>query len=130
LSASGAAMKTLPTMLILLLLLHLQCGGSCLAESLDRATQGATDAQPPCHQHGQTPTNKPQQSSHHVEGTCAQAPVIEAKLDIGKAVLQLGAILPDVITASQPNNFEMHRYIPDDLRSLLLRPSAISVLRI
>src|SRR5262245_34012383 len=123
-------MKTLSTMLILLLLLHLQCGGSCLAESLDRAMQGATDAQPPCHQHGQTPTNQPQQSSHHVEGTCAQGPVIEAKLGIGKAVLQLGAILPDAIAASQPIDFEMHRHIPDDLRSLSPQPSTISVLRI
>src|SRR5262245_5449157 len=122
-------MKTLCAMLIVLLFVHLQCGGSCLAESLRVETDApATSAEPPCHQQGQTPTND--QSSHHAEGTCAQGPVIEAKLSVVKVILQWDAPLPDAIGTDQPSDFEIGRYTPGDPAILLRPPAAISVLRI
>src|SRR5262245_15220215 len=124
-------MKTLCTMLIALLFVHLQCGGSCLAESLRLETLGPTSAEPPCHQHGPTPTND--QPTHHAEGTegtCTQGPLIEAKLSIAKVVLQWEATFPDAIGTSQPSDLEIHRYIPADARILLRPAAAISVLRV
>ncbi len=122
-------MKILSTMLILLLFLHLQCGGSCLTESFGLGALPATKTQPPCHQQGQTPSND-SHPSHHSDGTCTQGPLIEAKLSIGKVVLQSDATLPDTIRTSQPSDFEMRGCIPADPRILLSPPTAISVLRI
>src|SRR5262249_56096933 len=108
---TSAAMKTLSTMLILLLFLHLQCGGSCLSESL--GANPATNTEPPCHD--QTPTNDPQ-PSHHPDATCSQGPLIEAKLSIGKVIFQSDAALPDTIRSSHPTNFQIRRHIPPHLQ--------------
>src|SRR5262245_59236533 len=115
-------MKTLCGVLICLLLLHLQCGGSCLTESLDHGNFAAPRSEePPCHQHSQSPTNNPQ-PSRHAEGTCTQGPLISAKLSFGKVVLESHATLPDTLGTSQPSDFELRRYTPVDPQILAPPP--------
>jgi hypothetical protein len=122
-------MKILATILVLLLFLHLECGGSCLAESFHARTHAAANEEPPCHQHGQTPTNDTP-SSHHAEGTCAQGPLIEAKLSVSKVVLHWDGTLPTTVETGQAIGFELRRNTPIDLRILIPPPTPISVLRI
>src|SRR5215475_241330 len=125
----GTVMKTFATILIFLLFLHLECGGSCLAESFVSRTHVATNGEPPCHQHGQAPTNDAP-SSRHAQGTCAQGPLIEGKLSVGKVVLHWDVTLPSTVEMGQAIAFELRRNTPIDLRILIPPPAAISVLRI
>src|SRR5262249_2698305 len=120
---------TLCAMLIVLLFVHLQCGGSCLAESLRLETHPpSTSAEPPCHQHSQTPTND--QSSNHAEGTCTQGPLIDSKFSAGTVMLQWDATLPGAIGTGQPSDFDIFRYTPADPVILFHPPVSISVRRI
>ena len=124
-------MKTLCSSLILLLLLHLQCGGSCLAESLGLPGRTApASTEPPCHQHGQTPVND-QQPPHQADSICSQGPLIQSKLSIGKVVLHLDAtLLLDEIDTMHPADFNVRRYVRLSPQLVLLSPAAFSVLRI
>ena len=81
-------------LLIAALVVHLQCGGSCLAETLNSQTAGASSSvEPPCHEH-QQPTDSPQQN-HDRFNSCSQGPLIEAKGGAsGKGMLNVAAISP------------------------------------
>src|SRR5262245_29740938 len=118
-------MKTLATVLILFLILHLQCGGSCLSQSFGARTHDTTNEVPPCHQHGQTRTTP---SSQYPQTSCAPGPLIEAKLSTGKILLEWDPTFVAALEMSQPSNLEMLRNTPTDPRIPLFPPTAISVL--
>src|SRR5215831_419618 len=83
-------MKAASTILIAVLALHLQCSGSCLADSLR-----AFDNQPPCHKHANLPS-KDHQPSHETNNPCDQGSILQSKVQISirSADLQLTAVLP------------------------------------
>jgi len=69
-------MKIVSALLVIVLLLHLGCVGSCVAASTE----------PPCHQH---------QSQQNINSSCSDRPLIEAKTAAtGKCALELVAMLP------------------------------------
>jgi len=84
------AMRALVTVLIAIITLHLQCSGSCLAESLH-----TFDNQPPCHKHTNLPSSD-HRSSHETNNPCDQGTILEAKVRIfsRSAIPQVTAVLP------------------------------------
>ena len=70
-------MKIVCALLVVVLLVHLQCIGSCLAES----------AQPPCHPH---------QSQHDANSSCSEQATDSrpSSAAAGKCTLEVPAILP------------------------------------
>ena len=118
--------------IIAALLMHLQCGSSCLAESLGSRQQTTPiSTEPPCHQHSQAPSNDPV-PKHETNTPCTQGPAAEAKsLLCRKNVhLHVAALLPlaaPVLTLEPAieANFRWHN--PPDESS---PPKAVSVLRI
>src|SRR5437867_2424767 len=106
-------MKTLSFMLAAVMIMHLQCGGSCLSESLQAA-------QPPCHQHGSAPSKTPQ-VPHDANSPCTQGPLIES---------QFMAVLPvtiQTITLIEPISRTFTTHDPSGVWS---PPIPLSILRI
>jgi hypothetical protein len=96
-------MKYVCMLLIAVLVVHLQCGGSCLAEMLSsQADVSKGSAEPPCHQHQQQSSDVPQ-PRHDTVSSCSQGPIIDAKATAsGKCALDVAAISPIV---SRPPSF-------------------------
>src|SRR5262245_31250256 len=84
------AMKALGTVLIGIIALHLQCSGSCLAESLR-----SFDNQPPCHKHANLPSSD-HRSSPETNNPCDQGTILQSKVRISSrsAIPQLMAVVP------------------------------------
>src|SRR5262249_67892 len=129
--SSSAAMKVLSGSLILLLLLHLQCGGSCLIEAFGGAIHEApTNTQPPCHQQGNPPPTD-RQSSHHTESRCNQGKLIESRTyNSGKIGPEFAAVLPPTITVMMASEPGFQKMTPGTPSSVLPSPVPISILRI
>jgi len=91
--------------LILVLAAHLQCGGSCLADSLKSPAhaEAAADA-PPCHQHQPVPSHG-NERSHDLNAPCTQQSGITAKsTPHGTIVFESTALLPVVAGLNVPAN--------------------------
>jgi hypothetical protein len=119
------SMKTACSILILVLLAHVQCGGSCVAETLKHLRPAASE--PPCHQHSQNPEK--QRPVHQTEGTCSQGPLIESKVFGKRAAMPEIAVfaLPTAVQADySPLLYRLDVPVP------LTRPSppSLSILRI
>src|SRR3989442_12535227 len=125
-------MKNVCSILITVVILtHLQCGASCLSESLANIAQTTpVSAEPPCHQHAKVPANSPH-APHETNTPCTQGPVLEAKIMLsGKWVQQAAAILPPavpIVSLDQLIDRTLPTYNPFDLWSSL---NSLSVLRI
>jgi hypothetical protein len=115
-------MKFLSGSLILLLLLHLQCGGSC--------RKPATKTPPPCHKQENSPPSQPQ-SSHEADGPCNQGQLIESKtFHSGKVALELAAVLPLSLAAAMASDLRLPTITPGIASVASPPPVPISVLRI
>src|SRR5437764_783220 len=102
------SLKTLCAVLMILLVAHLQCSGSCLSESFKSHVIPDSD-KPPCHQHEDTPSNPSPQKSHETDSPCSQGQVIESKGGlIAKHVLLFNAVLPVVISDLDPTRACVH----------------------
>src|SRR2546429_5575187 len=91
-------MKMFSALLVGVLLLHLQCGGSCLFSSFERKIDvPSTSSEPPCHKHAEIPS-KGQAPSRDGNSPCNQGPVADSKLSSGgKITLPMPAMLPATI---------------------------------
>jgi hypothetical protein len=85
------------------LLLHLQCGGSCLLSAFGTKTDASsTSSEPPCHHQSESPSKTPA-PAHDSNGPCDQSPVTEFKLSAaGQVPLQFVAILPTTVSYMEP----------------------------
>jgi len=119
------SMKTASTILILILLAHLQCGGSCVIETLKHSSPATSD--PPCHQHNQNPEKE--RPVHQSEGTCSQGPLIESKALVKRVALPELAMLP-AQAAIEVSTSDVIR--PLDIRIPFIPPApqSVSILRI
>ena len=128
---SPSFMKTLCALLIGVLVLHLQCDGSCLAESFS-STVDATPAgmEPPCHKPADVPSDIPQ-PSHEGNSACSQGPLIESKVSAsGKTALQLAAVLPATVGVIALNDPFVPGFTPENLPSVwspLIPPSILRI---
>jgi hypothetical protein len=92
-------MRTLASLLILMVAVHLQCGAQCLAEEL----KASKPEQPPCHQHT---GNADAPGSNDADGaganSCSQ-PTLESRIGpASKCLTHFGSIEPaGAIFASQ-----------------------------
>ena len=114
-------MKVLCGLFIAILFAHLLCDGSCLADSLSVTNaQPAQPAQPPCHKHSGSSSDKPHSD------LCTQGPLIE-----GKFAFQFAAILP-VMPPSLPRIAEVSTplLIEEGPPGILPSPVPLSILRI
>ena len=123
-------MKMLSALLVGVLLLHLQCGGSCLFSSFGRHVDvPATSSELPCHKHAETPSKAPV-PSRDGNSPCNQGPVADSKLSSGvKVTLQMPAI-PATVGPLAGFDFGISGFIaerPPHLPSPVVR---LSVLRI
>src|SRR2546427_12981760 len=87
-------MKMFSALLVGVLLLHLQCGGSCLFGSFEgKIDTPSTSPEPPCHKHAEIPS-KGQAPPRDGNSPCNQGPVAASKLwSAGKGTLQMPLIL-------------------------------------
>lgn len=131
LSSPSSSMKSLCTVLIAVLVLHLQCGGSCLAESFGSAAHPLpAGEEPPCHQNAEFPSDSPK-PSHQANNPCGQGPIIQSKLTIsGKIALQFAAVLPVMVPVITVNHPIVHQSVPADPSAVLSPPIPFSILRI
>src|SRR6266581_9601176 len=125
-------MKNVCSILVTVVMLtHLQCGASCLSESLGNTAQTTpVSAEPPCHQHAKVPANSPH-APHETNTPCTQGPVLEAKIMLSwKCVQHAAAVLPPavpVVSLDQPIDRTLPTYNPLDTWSPQI---SLSVLRI
>src|ERR1051326_7215951 len=113
------------------MLLHLQCGGSCLVDSFGGSIHSvAPDSEPSCHHHQDVPENKDQQSSHDANAPCSRGQLIESKTyDAGKILLPIAGILP-VDTPPLRAAETLRIFLPEGSHPDLALPIPISILRI
>src|SRR5262245_44274759 len=83
-------MKPLSAILGLVLVMHLQCGSLCLADSFRPPAN-----EQPCHKHSGAPASTPQQP-HETSNRCGQGSVIEAKNAVGgkHILMAVAAVIP------------------------------------
>lgn len=131
-SASLRPMKSICSILIaLVMLMHLQCGASCLSESLGSTAQATpVSTEPACHQRANFPSNS-SHAPHETNTPCSQGPVVEAKIMLsGKWVQHLIAVLPPaapILSLDQSTNLTFSTHHPPDVWS---PPISLPVLRI
>jgi len=126
-------MKTITAVLIAVLVIHMQCRISCLAQqpgSTDVPTTN-TGAEPPCHQHPDAPP-KPAPPSHETDSSCSQGLVSALQVTVtGKnLLLPLAAVLPVVVTVESFRDNVVP--ILETMNALLVSspPTPFSILRI
>jgi hypothetical protein len=124
-------MKFLSGSLILLLFLHLQCGGSCLIEAFGGSIhEAATSTQPPCHKQGNPPSSD-QQPLHDADSPCNQGQLIESRThNSGKVVLEFAGVLPPTLTLMMASDRGLLAMTPGSPSFVLPPPVPISILRI
>ena len=123
-------MKVLCGLVIATLVLHLQCGGSCLTDSSGEKAQAASmSTEPPCHSHTEVPA-KGRPPAHEGNSLCNQAPLTESKVSAGgKVALQFAAILPATIESLPPYG-SFFSFVPEKPAGLSSPSLRVSVLRI
>src|SRR6516162_4758052 len=111
-------MKFLPKFLVLVMLIHLQCGGSCLVEAFGGpAHSAAASEEPSCHHHQDAPADDNPQPSHDANAPCSRGQLIESKTyDFGKVVLQMAAILPAEAPSLRTIDFTVRVFVPENQR--------------
>jgi hypothetical protein len=124
-------MKVLSTLLVVVMFVHLHCGGSCVIENFGRVMQSAaTNAEPSCHHHEDGPANNDQTPSHDADNLCSRSQLIDFKVNSsGKVVLQMVGFLPDQVSPERDDGPSLRLLIPGGPQ-LVLPPPTISVLRI
>ena len=127
----NSRMKMLAALLVGVLLLHLQCGGSCLSSSFERKVdEPSTSSEPPCHKHTEVPS-KSQAPSRDGHSPCNQGPVADSKLSSGgKVTLQVPAMLPATVGLLATFDFGITGFIPEKTPHLPSSTVRLSVLRI
>lgn len=123
--------KSLAGLLIIILMLHLQCGGSCLLESFGaKANVASPSSEPPCHQHSETPP-KDKIPAHDGNSPCNQGPVTESKWSTGASLMvHTSAVVPGVIENPTFESVDMTGFVPEQPPHLLFPLHRLSVLRI
>src|SRR5215470_10653868 len=111
-------MKLLPTFLVLVMLIHLQCGGSCLVEAFGGPVHSAAASEEPsCHHHQDVPADDNQQPSHDANAPCSRGQLIEFKTyNSGKVVLQTAAILPAEAPSLLMIDLTVRVFVPEGQR--------------
>ena len=101
-------MKSICSILILMIVVHSQCGVQCLSADLSSSHKFASPVeQPTCHQHGQDPPTvpsgqDPSRHEHEKDNSCGQAQTVEFKIaPISKCVLQL-TVMESIVAISAP----------------------------
>ena len=124
-------MKMFSALLVGVLLLHLQCGGSCLFSSFGRNVDGpATSSEPPCHKQAETPSKAPA-PSRDGNSPCNQGPVADSKSSSGgKITLQMPAMLPATVGPLATFDFGITGFIAEKRPHLPSSAARLSVLRI
>ena len=121
--------RFLGVFLAFVLLVHLQCGGSCLIQLLGaKAQTAAPAAEPPCHQHGQMPS-KGGQPSHETNSPCSQDVLIQSKTLVKKIVLNVAVLSQPAIVSLRSDDFIIREFTHDNLSFVLHSPAPLSVLR-
>ena len=118
-------MKSLSTILILILFVHLLCSGSCLSQTV------STTEDAPCHERRDDPSNPSPQHSQESGDWCVQGQVTESKNGVnGKYVFQSSAVLS--VTAMLPLLNNPFLDTPDLVRQscMCVLSSTSSILRI
>jgi hypothetical protein len=125
-------MKLLPKFLVAVMLVHLQCGGSCLVEAFGApAHPAAANEEPSCHHQQDAPADDNQQPSHDANAPCSRGQLIEGKTyNFGKVVLQTAAILPAEAPSLGAVDFTFRVFVPAGIHLDLVSPVPISILRI
>jgi hypothetical protein len=123
-------MKSFCGLIAVLLVLHLQCGGSCLVESFATPQAASTAGQPPCHHQGGVPSKSPA-PSRQTSGPCSQTSIVELKAATSKAVvLEFVAALPNPVVLSAASGFVITlpgRENPPGFSSFQTTPSILRI---
>jgi hypothetical protein len=124
-------MRVLSTLLVVVMFVHLHCGGSCVIENFGGVMQSAaTNPEPSCHHHENVPANNDQPPSHDADNLCSRSQLIDFKVNsFGKVVLQMVGVLPDEVAPERTDGPSSGLLIPASPQ-LVLPPPTISVLRI
>jgi hypothetical protein len=121
-------MKSVCAILIMIIAAHLQCGASCLADSVK--TTEPVSAAPPCHQHAGVPVHS--QPAHERSSPCGQGAVLEVKAtaNIRYAPPDAADGLPVIQTIIISNDISFSSFTPEKPRHESSPPLSLSVLRI
>ncbi len=124
-------MKAFSSALIFVVLLHLQCGGSCIVEAFGREVHATTtETHPPCHQDRDGPADN-QHPSHDVTSPCTQGQLIESKTyNAGKVLLEVDGVLPAIFTINATSDSGFRAVIQEKPSLVLPAAVPISILRI
>jgi hypothetical protein len=124
-------MKMVSAVLVSLLFLHLQCGGSCLLGAFGaKADLPAASSEPTCHHPSESPSKTPA-PAHDNNGPCNQSPVTEFKLSAARQVtLQFVAILPATVSYMESYESFIAAFAPEKPPHLPTPIVLASVLRI
>jgi len=125
-------MKILSGVLVAVLVLHLQCGGSCLLNSAGPApaVTSTTSPEPPCHQHSGTPSGD-QTPKPHSNGPCDQGPLTQSTLSAAaKTGFSVAAVLPPGIETVMTPDSVTRVYNPETPPQVTSSSARLSVLRI
>jgi len=124
-------MKMFSALLVGVLLLHLQCGGSCLFGSFEgKIDTPSTSPEPPCHKHAEIPS-KGQAPSRDGNSPCNQGPVADSKLSSGgKVTLQMPLMLPATVGPVAAFDFGITGFIAEKTPHFPSSVARLSVLRI
>ena len=123
-------MKSWCAIIIAALILHLQCSGFCLSESLRSRAIPAT-GDPPCHQHSGN-SSSPERSPHPANNPCSQGPVVALKSRLAvkyacPVISALPVALVEIVNFDRVFDF---RTVADNSPSLGGHSAVSSVLRI
>jgi len=124
-------MKMFSALLVGVLLLHLQCGGSCLFGSFEgKIDTPSTNSEPPCHKHAEIPS-KGQAPSRDGNSPCNQGPVADSKLSSGgKVTVPMPAMLPATVGPLAAFDCGIIRFIVEKTPHFPSSVARLSVLRI
>jgi hypothetical protein len=132
-------MKSICSILILMIALHSQCGVQCLGTELNIPSHQAasTPEQPPCHQHAENPQKLPfdqdsSRNNHDNSNPCGQAQSIESRIGpISKCSLDCVAMEPVASPVSLDQGaIRVHTIIVVNGPAASLSPTQPAVLRI
>src|SRR5262245_42790155 len=121
-------MKSWSAILIAVLILHLQCSGSCASESV-KSKPAPAAAEAPCHQHSGDSSKSPKAPREN-NSPCNQGQAIESRTSVaGKSMLPIDAVMPApvVVTILSEASASKTAEEPPDVWA---PPILVSILRI
>ena len=128
-----SVMKILSGVLVAALVLHLQCGGSCLLNSSGRAAialASTSSPEPPCHQHAEMPS-RDHAPKHDSNSPCDQGSLTQSTLSAAaKTGLNVVGVLPPGIETVVARDSATCLYRPEKPPDVRSASVPISVLRI